>query len=112
MFREAQWLKYKTVPTIDEYMTNGYVSFALGPIVLPALYLVGPKLSEDVTGHPEFHNLYKLMSTTGRLLNDIHSFKVNMDFFFPESLRNLSQKKKKGKITSFPSVDFFFFLTQ
>ncbi|PON60064.1 Ent-kaur-16-ene synthase [Parasponia andersonii] len=75
MLREAQWLKYKTVPTLDEYITNGYVSFALGPIVLPALYLVGPKLSEDIAGHPELHYLYKLMSTSGRLLNDIHSFK-------------------------------------
>uniref|UniRef100_A0A0A9DEE7 Uncharacterized protein n=1 Tax=Arundo donax TaxID=35708 RepID=A0A0A9DEE7_ARUDO len=29
-------------------MTNAVVSFALGPIVLPALYFVGQKLSEDV----------------------------------------------------------------
>ncbi|XP_060970207.1 ent-kaurene synthase TSP4, chloroplastic isoform X1 [Cannabis sativa] len=75
MLKEAQWLKYETVPTIDEYMKNGYISFALGPIVLPALYLVGPMLSEDVTRHPELHYLYKLMSTSGRLLNDIHGFK-------------------------------------
>lgn len=76
MLREAQWTKYKSVPTIDEYMTNGYVSFALGPIVLPALYFVGPKLSDDVVGHPELHHLYRLMSTSGRLLNDIQGFKV------------------------------------
>ncbi|KAH7536670.1 hypothetical protein FEM48_Zijuj03G0009100 [Ziziphus jujuba var. spinosa] len=75
MLKEAEWLKHKSTPTMDEYMTNGYVSFALGPIVLPALYLVGPKLSEEVVRHSEFHNLYKLMSTGGRLLNDIHSFK-------------------------------------
>ncbi|XP_024018801.1 ent-kaur-16-ene synthase, chloroplastic isoform X2 [Morus notabilis] len=75
MLREAQWTKYKSVPTIDEYMTNGYVSFALGPIVLPALYFVGPKLSDDVVGHPELHHLYRLMSTSGRLLNDIQGFK-------------------------------------
>lgn len=77
MLREAQWLKNKSVPTMDEYMENAYVSFALGPIVLPALYLVGPKISEDVKGLRELHHLYRLMSTSGRLLNDIQGFKVS-----------------------------------
>lgn len=75
MLQEAQWVSNKSAPTMDEYMTNAYVSFALGPIVLPALYFVGPKLSEEVVEGPECHKLYKLMSTCGRLLNDIHSFK-------------------------------------
>ncbi|XP_027342506.1 ent-kaur-16-ene synthase, chloroplastic isoform X2 [Abrus precatorius] len=75
MFREAEWLRTKTVPTIDDYMDNAYISFALGPIVLPALYLVGPRLSDEVAEKHELNCLYKLMSTCGRLLNDIHSFK-------------------------------------
>ncbi|XP_010260723.1 PREDICTED: ent-kaur-16-ene synthase, chloroplastic isoform X2 [Nelumbo nucifera] len=74
MMREADWLRNKSVPTMDEYMENGYVSFALGPIVLPALYLVGDTLSEEAVRSPEYHNLYKLMSTCGRLLNDIQGF--------------------------------------
>ena len=76
MYKEAEWLRTKTVPTIDEYMENAYVSFALGPIVLPALYLVGPKLSDEDAESHELNHLYKLMSTCGRVLNDIHSFKV------------------------------------
>ncbi|KAK6914506.1 Terpene synthase, metal-binding domain [Dillenia turbinata] len=48
MGREAEWARDKVVPPMEEYMENGYVSFALGPIVLPTLYLVGPKLSEDI----------------------------------------------------------------
>ncbi|XP_068499357.1 ent-kaurene synthase TSP4, chloroplastic isoform X2 [Phaseolus vulgaris] len=75
MYKEAEWLRTKTVPTIDEYMENAYVSFALGPIVLPALYLVGPKLSDEDAESHELNHLYKLMSTCGRVLNDIHSFK-------------------------------------
>ncbi|XP_061346779.1 ent-kaurene synthase, chloroplastic-like [Gastrolobium bilobum] len=75
MFREAEWLRTKTVPAIDDYMQNAYTSFALGPIVLPALYLVGPKLSDEVAENNELDCLFKLMSTCGRLLNDIHSFK-------------------------------------
>lgn len=75
MLREAIWARDAYVPSINEYMENGYVSFALGPIVLPALYLIGPKLSEEIVESDEYRYLYKLMSTQGRLLNDIHSFK-------------------------------------
>ncbi|CAL1384705.1 unnamed protein product [Linum trigynum] len=48
MLKEAEWARNKWVPTMEEYMKNARVSFALGPIVLPALYLVGPKLSEEM----------------------------------------------------------------
>ncbi|KAK9051395.1 hypothetical protein SSX86_028022 [Deinandra increscens subsp. villosa] len=75
MLREAIWTRDGYVPTINEYMENGYVSFALGPIVLPALYFVGPKLSKEIVESSEYHRLFELMSTQGRLLNDIHSFK-------------------------------------
>ena len=77
MLKEAQWLINKLAPALDEYLENAYVSFALGPIVLPALYLVGPKLSEEAVRSFEFHQLYKLMSTGGRLLNDMQTFKVD-----------------------------------
>jgi hypothetical protein len=76
MLKEAEWLRDKSMPTMDEYMTNGCISFALGPIVLPALYFLGPKLSEEVVQAPEICHLFELMSTCGRLLNDIQSFKV------------------------------------
>ncbi|KAE8654116.1 Ent-kaur-16-ene synthase [Hibiscus syriacus] len=75
MWQEAQWLKQMAVPTVNKYMTNGYVSFALGPIILPALYFIGPRISEDVVKSHEYNLLYKHVSTCGRLLNDIHSFK-------------------------------------
>nr|AKO82513.1 ent-kaurene synthase [Champereia manillana var. longistaminea] len=75
MRQEADWVRNKSMPTIDEYMANGYVSFALGPIVLPALYFIGPKLSVEIVESTEFHNLFKHMSTCGRLLNDIQTVK-------------------------------------
>lgn len=74
MMKEAEWVRTKTVPTVDEYMANGYVSFALGPIILPALYFVGPELSVDAISDPEYHDLYKLVSSCGRLLNDVQGF--------------------------------------
>nr|AKP96362.1 ent-kaurene synthase [Grindelia hirsutula] len=75
MWREAIWTKDAYMPTINEYMENAYVSFALGPIVLPALYFIGPILSEETVQSSEYHYLFELMSTQGRLLNDIQSFK-------------------------------------
>ncbi|KAI9162143.1 hypothetical protein LWI28_024274 [Acer negundo] len=48
---------------------------ALGPLVLSAIYFVGPKLSKEIVRSPVFCNLFKLMSTSGRLLNDIQTFK-------------------------------------
>jgi len=62
IYREAEWLRTKTVPTIDDYMQNAYISFALGPIVLPALYLVGPKLSDEDAENHELNSLYKLVN--------------------------------------------------
>ncbi|MED6123317.1 hypothetical protein PIB30_047971 [Stylosanthes scabra] len=76
MLMEANWSKTKTVPTLDEYMQNAYVSFGLGPIVLPALFLVGPKLSGEAAETQELHCLFETMSTCGRLLNDINTFEV------------------------------------
>ncbi|XP_009106668.1 ent-kaur-16-ene synthase, chloroplastic isoform X1 [Brassica rapa] len=75
MLREAEWSSEKPTPSLEDYMENAYVSFALGPIVLPATYLIGPPMSEETVGSPEYNQLYKLMSTMGRLLNDIQGFK-------------------------------------
>ncbi|XP_062185338.1 ent-kaur-16-ene synthase, chloroplastic-like [Phragmites australis] len=74
MMTEAEWQRSQYVPTVEEYMTNAVVSFALGPIVLPALYFVGQRLSEYVVNDQEYNELFRLMSTCGRLLNDNQSF--------------------------------------
>lgn len=94
MLREAIWSKGDRMPTINEYMENGYVSFALGPIVLPALYFIGPRLSEEIVQSSEYHNLFKLMSTQGRLLNDIQGFKREMQ---AGKLNALTLQMNRGK---------------
>lgn len=73
---EAEWQRSQHVTTVEEYMTNAVVSFALGPIVLPALYFVGEELSEHAVKDQEYDKLFRLMSTCGRLLNDIQGFEV------------------------------------
>ncbi|KAF0894041.1 hypothetical protein E2562_033920 [Oryza meyeriana var. granulata] len=80
MMTEAEWQRIKYVPTMEDYMANAVVSFALGPIVLPTLYFVGPKLQEDVIEDHEYNELFRLMSTCGRLMNDSQGFeRENVD---------------------------------
>ncbi|XP_066348610.1 acyclic sesquiterpene synthase-like isoform X2 [Miscanthus floridulus] len=74
MMTEVEWRMRKYVPTEEEYMKNASLTFALGPIVLPALYFVGPKIPESVVKDPEYNELFRLMSTCGRLLNDVQTF--------------------------------------
>jgi acyclic sesquiterpene synthase len=76
MMTEVKWRLSKYVPTEEEYMINAHLTFALGPIVLPALYFVGPKISESIVKDPEYDELFRLMSTCGRLLNDVQTFEV------------------------------------
>uniref|UniRef100_A0A0A9B340 Terpene synthase metal-binding domain-containing protein n=1 Tax=Arundo donax TaxID=35708 RepID=A0A0A9B340_ARUDO len=74
MMTEVKWRISKYMPTAEEYITNAFMTFALGPIVLPALYLVGPKIPESVVRDPEYSELFRLMSTCGRLLNDAQTY--------------------------------------
>ena len=66
------------MPTIDEYMTNANISYALGPVVLAPLYFVGQELSETVVKSQEYNELFRLLNTCCRLLNDIQGFEVFM----------------------------------
>ncbi|KAM0916838.1 hypothetical protein ACQ4PT_009874 [Festuca glaucescens] len=74
MMTEVEWRETGYVPTPEEYMENAVVSFALGPVVLPALYFVGPKIAESVVRDREYIELFRLMSTCGRLLNDVQTY--------------------------------------
>ncbi|KAF3338368.1 ent-kaur-16-ene synthase [Carex littledalei] len=73
MMTESKWQRNKSIPTVEEYMANGTISFALGPIILPALYFLGPKITDEIIKHDEYDHLFRLVSTYGRLLNDIRS---------------------------------------
>uniref|UniRef100_A0A453CRL6 Terpene synthase metal-binding domain-containing protein n=1 Tax=Aegilops tauschii subsp. strangulata TaxID=200361 RepID=A0A453CRL6_AEGTS len=74
MMTEAEWRMRRYVPTIEEYVENAVVSFALGPIVLITMYFVGQKLFGCVVKDEEYNTLFRLMSKCGRLLNDIQGF--------------------------------------
>nr|QTW97447.1 KSL1 [Artemisia annua] len=78
MLREHIWARDGYVPTINEFVENGHVAVALGPIVLPALLLMAPNLSHETIQSSEYHKLYKITSTHARLLNDIRSVKRDL----------------------------------
>ncbi|KAF9612185.1 hypothetical protein IFM89_038443 [Coptis chinensis] len=109
MMKESEWTENKSVPTMDEYNNNAYTSFALGPIVLPALYFVGPRLSEEAVRSEECHNLFRLMSTCGRNLNDIQGFKRenNEGKLNGVSLLMIHDPTTNGSIVPRPCKDLF-----
>ncbi|KAK1687072.1 hypothetical protein QYE76_047920 [Lolium multiflorum] len=74
MMTETKWRMRRYVPTMEEYMSNAVVSFALGPIVLTSLYFVEKRLLGSIVNDYEYNALFRLMSTCGRLLNDIQGF--------------------------------------
>uniref|UniRef100_J3M1B1 Terpene synthase metal-binding domain-containing protein n=1 Tax=Oryza brachyantha TaxID=4533 RepID=J3M1B1_ORYBR len=106
MMTEVEWRISNYIPTSEEYMTNAAVTFALGPIVLPALYLVGPKIPESVVRDSEYNELFRLMSTCGRLLNDVQTYereegqgKVNsVSLLVLESGGSVSIEEARGEI--------------
>ncbi|CAO2039327.1 unnamed protein product [Urochloa humidicola] len=71
----ADWTARSYVPTMEEYMPVGETSYALGPILLTPMYLVGPELSEDMIRCPEYKELFRHTSICGRLLNDLQTYK-------------------------------------
>ncbi|XP_050213730.1 ent-kaur-16-ene synthase, chloroplastic-like [Mercurialis annua] len=75
MMKEAEWARDNATPSLDEYMENAYISFALGPICHITTYFLGITLAEEVMAGPEIYNLFKHVSLVGRLLNDLKSFK-------------------------------------
>ncbi|KDP20673.1 hypothetical protein JCGZ_21144 [Jatropha curcas] len=75
MWREFEWTRGKSIPSVDDYMSSAYVSVALGPVVLVPLYFLGCKLSEEAVKSEEYDKLFMHMSVISRLLNDLTTVK-------------------------------------
>jgi hypothetical protein len=75
---EAEWTSKRYVPTMEEYLQVAEVSIALGPVVAPSLYLLGPELTEDMVRCSEYKNLFRHMCISSRLINDIGTYKKEM----------------------------------
>jgi hypothetical protein len=71
---------------MEEYMSVAEVSIALGAVVVPSLYLLGPKLSDDMIRDPEYKNLLKHLSIGIRLINDIGTYKKEISEGYASSV--------------------------
>ena len=85
MLKETEWMKNKTVPTMNEYISDAYISIAFGPIILIALYFLD-LLPEKVVTSEEYKAFYIHSSKIGRLLNDRLTAKVCKFEFFITTL--------------------------
>ncbi|KAK4276059.1 hypothetical protein QN277_019049 [Acacia crassicarpa] len=74
MLKEAEWCRSKYVPSIEEYERNGTTSAAFAPIVMSAMYLVGPKLPQAIAESSEFNHLLEVLGLYGRYLNDVNGY--------------------------------------
>ncbi|XP_028757072.1 ent-kaur-16-ene synthase, chloroplastic-like [Neltuma alba] len=72
--KEVEWCKKKCVPSIEEYERNGIITMALGPIVLSAMYLIGPKLPQAVAESAECNYVLDVLGLHGRYLNDVNGY--------------------------------------
>lgn len=66
---------------IDGWLYEQRMCFIYLGCMIPALYFMGPKLPVNIIFEPECYNIFKLLSTSGRLLNDIQGFEVIEMFF-------------------------------
>ncbi|BBN13740.1 hypothetical protein Mp_6g05950 [Marchantia polymorpha subsp. ruderalis] len=70
MLTEAEWTASGHQPSSDEYIDTSWVSFALGPIVPVTTFFLGSVISDEDLEDQEYWDLFRSVSTFGRLLND------------------------------------------
>ncbi|KAL3675072.1 hypothetical protein R1sor_025020 [Riccia sorocarpa] len=70
MMTEAEWAVSGYKPTLDEYIETGYLSLILGPIVPLSVFFLGEIINDEVLESQEYWDLFRTVSTFGRLIND------------------------------------------
>uniref|UniRef100_A0A0E0NGP8 Terpene synthase metal-binding domain-containing protein n=1 Tax=Oryza rufipogon TaxID=4529 RepID=A0A0E0NGP8_ORYRU len=68
---EAEWQRSQYVPKFEEYMECGVTSLTHGATVISGMFFIGVKLTDDIIKHQEYNEIFRLVGTCGRLLNDI-----------------------------------------
>lgn len=72
---------------MDEYLSNGCISFGLGPMILISLYFLEP-LSEEVITSEEYKTLFMYTSLIARLINDRMTVQVKQVKYNASNLYN------------------------
>lgn len=85
MLTEAEWTASGHQPSSDEYIDTSWVSFALGPIVPVTTFFLGSVISDEDLEDQEYWDLFRSVSTFGRLLNDCSTQQVSSSLFLPST---------------------------
>ncbi|CAI0421419.1 unnamed protein product [Linum tenue] len=102
---DCMWQEYvrgrdKIIPTMEEYIATGYVSVALGPVILVPMYFLGCDLSEEAMLSKEYDDLFMHVSVIARLLNDLATIGREIAQGKENSLAlGMMQGKGNGKVT-------------
>ena len=70
------------MPKFEEYMECGVTSLTHGATVISGMFFIGVKLTDDIIKHQEYNEIFRLVGTCGRLLNDIRGIEVLSLIFF------------------------------
>uniref|UniRef100_A0A0D3F6P4 Uncharacterized protein n=1 Tax=Oryza barthii TaxID=65489 RepID=A0A0D3F6P4_9ORYZ len=76
---EAEWQRSQYVPKFEEYMECGVTSLTHGATVISGMFFIGVKLTDDIIKHQEYNEIFRLVGTCGRLLNDIRGIEREID---------------------------------
>ncbi|KAG9160701.1 hypothetical protein Leryth_017486 [Lithospermum erythrorhizon] len=78
MMQEVEWGTQNAAPSMDEYLLVGCITIGIKMVVSTSMYFVGEKVALDMLEGEEIHNLWWHASQTGRLLNDLQTYKKKL----------------------------------
>ncbi|GLJ36172.1 hypothetical protein SUGI_0725750 [Cryptomeria japonica] len=80
LIKEREWMETSYSPSLDQYWENAVVTVALGINNLTAIFSTGELLPDHVLEKLDFRDDFlNLVSLTGRLVNDLRTFKRERD---------------------------------
>nr|AOG18236.1 diterpene synthase [Taiwania cryptomerioides] len=78
--KESEWMERSYSPSLNEYWENAIVSVALGTTILTPIFSTGEILPDHILEKLDFRaEFLKLVSQTGRLVNDVRTFQKERD---------------------------------
>ncbi|GLJ36174.1 hypothetical protein SUGI_0725850 [Cryptomeria japonica] len=80
LIKEREWMERSYSPSLDQYWENAVVTVALGVNILTAIFSTGELLPDHILEKLDFRDDFlNLVSLTGRLVNDLRTFKRERD---------------------------------
>ncbi|XP_047323854.1 (E,E)-geranyllinalool synthase-like [Impatiens glandulifera] len=72
--KEATWSKMGYVPSMDEYLETGTISFAMNTMILPGACFLTPGYPSNMLDPSNYEHITNLLMGATRLLNDVQGY--------------------------------------